>query len=58
MKDHCEAQGRSVSGFVEEAVAEKLEALGIPRPTVLRPRVKKDDRVKYDPIPVSQHFTF
>ena len=26
VKDHCEAEGRSVSGYLEEIIAEKLEA--------------------------------
>jgi hypothetical protein len=30
LKDYCQAEGRSVSGYVEEIATEKLDALGVP----------------------------
>ena len=55
-KDYCDANGQSVSGFLEDILAEKLDAAGVPVPTVLRPRPKKQqERVEHI---VSQHFTF
>lgn len=38
LADYCKAEGRSVSGFIEDIVAEKLDAAGVPVPEVLRPR--------------------
>ena len=38
LKKHCDAKGISVAGFVEELVAEKLDALEVPEETVLEPR--------------------
>ena len=37
LKEYCDAQGKSVSGYLEEIVAEKLDAAGVPVPTELRP---------------------
>jgi len=41
LKKHCDANGKSVAGFVEELVALKLDALGVPEETVLEPREHK-----------------
>ena len=48
LKDYCESSGLSVSGYLEDIIAEKLDAAGVPVPTKL---VEADDIV-------SQHFTF
>ena len=56
LKDYCDAEGRSVSGFLEDIIAEKLDAAGVPIPTVLRPRPQRKS-AETEEI-VSQHFTF
>lgn len=56
LKDYCDAQGRSVSGYLEEILAEKLDAAGAPVPTKLRHKPRKK-KVPVEDI-VSQHFTF
>lgn len=56
LKDYCDAQGKSVSGYVEEVLAEKLDAAHVPVPTEITPPRKKK---KPDPEPIeSQFFTF
>lgn len=59
LKDYCDQQGRSVSGYLEEIIAEKLDAIGVPTPTKLRPRPSELKRraVQHEEI-ISQHFTF
>lgn len=56
LKDYCDAQKRSVSGYLEEIIAEKLDAAGVPVPTVLRPHKSKNERPPEEI--ASQHFTF
>lgn len=58
IKDHCDSEGISVSGYIEELVQEDLDKKGIPKPTILRqkPRPKKKD-FEDDP-PWGNHFTF
>lgn len=56
LKDYCDAEGRSVSGLLEEIIAERLDAAGVPVPTVLRPRAPRKEPVAEEI--VSQHFTF
>ena len=41
LKDYCDATGKSVSGYLEDIVAEKLDAEGVPMPTELRPWPQK-----------------
>jgi len=38
LKAYCDAQGRSVSGFLEDIVHEKMDDLGQPRETLLKGR--------------------
>jgi hypothetical protein len=57
LKDYCDAQNKSVSGYLEEIIAEKLDAAGVPVPTVLKPRPTRKNAVETEEI-VSQHFTF
>jgi hypothetical protein len=57
IKKHCDAEGISVSGFVEDLVTAKLDALGVPQETVLVPRPSSAQRPVREEI-VSQHFTF
>ncbi|PCC70997.1 hypothetical protein SAMN02745121_02536 [Nannocystis exedens] len=56
LKDYCESTGLSVSGYLEEIIAEKLDAAGVPVPTVVKPR-PTTKLIENEDI-VSQHFTF
>jgi hypothetical protein len=61
LKDYCDATGKSVSGYLEDIIAEKLDAAGAPIPTVLKPRVQRKEEAVVEDEPeeiVSQHFTF
>jgi hypothetical protein len=58
LKDYCEQEGVSVSGFLEDIIAEKLDALGIPVPEVLRPRPRKEEPPISGNSGASNHFTF
>ncbi|HRI07139.1 MAG TPA: hypothetical protein PKW35_04935 [Nannocystaceae bacterium] len=57
LKDYCEAYGLSVSGYLEDIIAEKLDAAGVPVPTVVKHEPAPQKPVDVDEI-VSQHFTF
>lgn len=57
LKDYCDANDKSVSGFLEEIIGEKLDAAGVPVPTVLKPRPSRKSASDSEEI-VSQHFTF
>jgi hypothetical protein len=56
LKDFCESSGLSVSGYLEDIIAEKLDAAGVPVPTVVKPRPATKSADAEDI--VSQHFTF
>ena len=56
LKDYCAEQGCSVSGYLEEIIAEKLDAAGVPVPTQIEPRATPKG-VDSEEI-ISQHFTF
>lgn len=58
LKDYCDAQGTSVSSYLEEIIGEKLDAEGVPVPTKIRPSKKTSKGPKVDEDHVSQHFTF
>ena len=57
LKDYCDANDKSVSGFLEEIISERLDAAGVPIPTVLKPRPQRKPVIDQEEI-VSQHFTF
>jgi len=57
LKDFCDAHNKSVSGYLEDIIAEKLDAAGVPVPTVLKPRPSRPATADTEEI-VSQHFTF
>lgn len=38
--DHCEDMDCSVSGWVEIAIGQMLDVAGVPRQTILRPRIR------------------
>ena len=56
LKDYCESSGLSVSGYLEDIIAEKLDAAGVPVPTVVKPR--QTQKMTEGEEIVSQHFTF
>ena len=56
LKDFCESQDRSVSGYLEEIIAERLDAVGAPVPERVEPR-PAPKTIEKEEI-VSQHFTF
>lgn len=55
LKNHCDAEGRSVSGWLEDVIAERMDALGIPVPELVDPPAPK--RKRKEEI-ISQHFSF
>jgi hypothetical protein len=56
LKNYCEAQGVSISGYLEAIIAEKLDVAGVPVPEKVEPR-PKPKTLPSDEI-ISQHFTF
>ena len=57
LKDYCDTHDLSVSGYLEDLIAEKLDAAGVPVPAILKPRPTRKTASDPDEI-VSQHFTF
>jgi hypothetical protein len=57
LKDYCDTNELSVSGWLEDLIAERLDAAGVPVPTALKPRQPRAAAQPEDEI-VSQHFTF
>ena len=60
IKDHCDATGCSMSGFLEELANQKLDEAGVPIPTQVdaprrAPPKKSDQDIEKD---AGQHFTF
>jgi hypothetical protein len=53
LKDFCDTNALSVSGYLEEIIAERLDAAGVPVPTVLKGKAEEEPEEI-----VSQHFTF
>ncbi len=66
LKDYCDAQGKTVSGYIEEITAEKLNAAGVPMPNVpvalAEKKKRKAEREREEKAAEeeiqSQHFTF
>ena len=58
VSDYCKGEGRSVSGYLEEIIAEKMDAAGVPAPPFVRPRGPTRKPAKKLEEIVSQHFTF
>lgn len=56
LKNFCDAEGLSVSGYLEDIIAERLDAAGVPVPTYVPPR-PAPKMIESDEI-TSQHFTF
>ena len=55
LKKYCEGKGRSLSGFLEEIIAERLDKLGVPEETELEERPRRPEP---SPQIVGNHFTF
>lgn len=55
LKNYCESQGISVSGYLEGLIATRLDEENVPVPEKVEPRLTKPAR--NDDI-ISQHFTF
>jgi hypothetical protein len=62
LKNFCEAQGLSVSGYLEDIIANRLDEANVPVPERVDPRpepVTKQPGAPHDPDEIiSQHFTF
>ena len=56
LKNYCDARGLSISGFLEQLIAERMDAEGEPVPEKVehgpRPRQPATEEI------ISQHFTF
>lgn len=56
LKNYCEEQGLSVSGYLEEIIANRLDEANVPIPERVeirtKPKMPEPDEV------ISQHFTF
>lgn len=58
LKNFCEEQGLSVSGYLEQIIANNLDAQNVPVPERVEPRPQaKPDAPRGEEI-ISQHFTF
>jgi hypothetical protein len=62
LKNFCEAQGLSVSGYLEDIIASRLDAANVPVPERVEPRSQSKPlepvtTATGEPI-ISQHFTF
>lgn len=56
LKNHCDATGKTMSGYVEKLILDKLDELGVPEETILQlppPRPEKKPE-KF----AGSHFTF
>ena len=56
LKDYCDATGCSVSGYLEEIIAEKLDAAGVPVPIVLRARPERKSKPEPESGPANFSF--
>ncbi len=59
LKNFCEEQNLSVSGYLENIIAERLDAANVPVPERVEPRPEATQKTQHDPDEIiSQHFTF
>ena len=60
LKNFCEESGVSVSGYLEQIIADKLDAQNVPVPEKVEPRPTTSPKQpeQNEPSIVSQHFTF
>ncbi len=57
LKNFCEDQNVSVSGYLEAIIAERLDAANVPVPEKVEPRPTSAKEPMKEEI-ISQHFTF
>jgi len=57
LKNYCEDQNMSVSGYLESIIAERLDAANVPVPEKVEPRPSAAKEAPREEI-ISQHFTF
>jgi hypothetical protein len=59
LKNFCEEQNMSVSGYLEQIIADRLDAANVPVPEKVdpRPAAKPANAPQSEDI-ISQHFTF
>lgn len=59
LKNFCEESGVSVSGYLEQIIADQLDAQNVPVPEKVEPRPDAPKQHDSDePSIISQHFTF
>ncbi|MEM9453081.1 MAG: hypothetical protein AAGF11_02800 [Myxococcota bacterium] len=59
LKNFCESQGMSVSGYLEDIIASRLDEANVPVPEKVEPRPEPAVKTQRDPDEIiSQHFTF
>jgi len=60
LKNFCEEQGLSVSGYLEDIIANRLDAANVPVPEKVEPRpAPETTKPSHEPEEIiSQHFTF
>jgi hypothetical protein len=58
LRNYCEAQNLSVSGYLEEIIAERLDGAGVPIPERVDPRPEAQTKAPETEEIISQHFTF
>ena len=59
LKNFCESQGMSVSGYLEDIIARRLDEANVPIPEKVDPRPEPAQKPQRDKDEIiSQHFTF
>ena len=62
LKNFCEDTGLSVSGYLEQIIADKLDSQNVPVPEKVEPRAApprpSEGAPGDEPVIISQHFTF
>ncbi len=59
LKNFCESQGMSVSGYLEDIIASRLDEANVPVPEKVEPRPEPAPKPQRDQDEIiSQHFTF
>jgi len=59
LKNFCETQGLSVSGYLEDIIGKRLDEADVPVPERVEPRPEVAVKSPHEPDTIiSQHFTF
>jgi len=58
LKNFCESQGMSVSGYLEDIIASRLDEANVPVPEKVEPRPEPTKQPQREDEIISQHFTF